>query len=91
MPLFSSLRQASDPGPGERGRGAERGAASSALSGQSAEGREGSDHRGHLGSRNLPGQLRGGPEGRSGSSSRLWRVHGGAREDRAPTSSRAIK
>lgn len=63
--------QASDPGSGERGCWAERRAASSALSGKSAESRERSDHCWHLSSRNLPRQLHWGPESRSGSSSNL--------------------
>lgn len=58
--------QASDPGPGEHGCWAECRAAPPALSDQSAESREGSDHRRHVSSRNLSRQLHWGPEGRSG-------------------------
>lgn len=66
------LDQASDLGSSERRCWAECGTASYALLDQSAESREGSNHRWHLSSRNLPGQLQRGPEGRSGTAFNLY-------------------
>lgn len=67
--LLLCFFQASDPGSGECGRRAECRAASSAVSDQSAQSREGPDHRWNRSSRNFPWQLYWGTEGRPGPSS----------------------
>lgn len=69
MNLSSS--QTSDLSSGQYGLRAERGTASSALSDQSAEGREGFDHRGDGAGGNVPGQLSSEPTGWTGDVRRI--------------------
>lgn len=69
MTLFSPAflsPQAPDISPGQHGFWAERGAAAFAVSDQSAEGWEGSDHRGHSSGGNLPGKPSSRTAGRTG-------------------------